>query len=516
MTGDPSTLDVVIVGAGLSGIGMAHHLQRLCPWARYTILEARDAIGGTWDLFRYPGVRSDSDMHTLGYRFRPWRDPDAIAGGDKIRRYIAETAAEAGIDRHIRYGVRIVCAAWSSAEALWRVEAADGRAFACRFLIMCAGYYRYDRGHRPAWPDEGQFAGRIVHPQFWPADLDWRGKRIAVIGSGTTAVTLVPALAEAAAHVTMVQRSPSYVAARPAQDPIAGRLKRVLPLAAAVRLTRWKNVALQMFFFRMARRRPEKVKAELVRLVGKEIGADQARHFTPNYNPWDQRLCLAPDGDLFAAIRSGSASVATGEIERFTSTGLLMADGTEVAADIIVTATGLELSLAGGIALELDGAPVPLARTMAYKGVMFGGVPNFASIFGYTNASWTLKADLSAAFLCRLLNRMRRKRTDIAVAQPDPTVAERPFLDFTSGYVQRARDILPRQGDRGPWRLPQNYLRDLLRLRFGRLEDGVLTLTPLPLAGGEGPRRRGGTVSDAHPACSANYPSREREGSSSA
>jgi monooxygenase len=477
MTGEPSTLDVVIVGAGLSGIGMAHHLQRRCPWVRYTILEARDAIGGTWDLFRYPGVRSDSDMHTLGYRFRPWPHADAIADGASIRGYLEETAAEAGIDDHISFGVRIARAAWSSAEPRWHVEAEDGRTWTCRFLIMCAGYYRYDRGHRPSWPDEDQFGGQIVHPQFWPADLDWRGKRLAVIGSGATAVTLVPALADAAAHVTMVQRSPCYVAARPAQDPIAARLKRLLPLAAAVRLTRWKNVALQMFFFRMARRRPEKVKAELVRLVAKEIGANQARHFTPHYNPWDQRLCLAPDGDLFAAIRAGRASVVTGSIERFTPTGLLMEDGSEIAADIVVTATGLELSLAGGIALELDGAPVQLARTMAYKGVMFGGVPNFASIFGYTNASWTLKADLSAAFLCRLLNRMRRQRADVALAQPDPTVAERPFLDFTSGYVQRAQDILPRQGESGPWRLPQNYLRDLLRLRFGRLDDGALVLS---------------------------------------
>jgi cation diffusion facilitator CzcD-associated flavoprotein CzcO len=467
---------VIIVGAGLSGIGMAHHLQRRCPWASYTILEARGAIGGTWDLFRYPGIRSDSDMHTLGYNFRPWRDALAIAEGHKIRAYIEDTAREAGIERHIRFGSRVERARWSTPEARWTVETSAG-ALSCRFLVMCAGYYSYEEGHRPHWEGEADFAGTIVHPQFWPEDLDWRGKRIAVIGSGATAVTLVPALAPEAAHVTMVQRSPSYVAARPAHDRIAGALKRVLPLRLAAGLTRWKNVLIQQFFFRMARRRPDKVKAKLVELVEKEVGREQARHFTPSYNPWDQRLCLAPDGDLFAAIRAGAASLATGEIERFTPGGIRLKDGSEVAADIIVTATGLKVELAGRVQLTSDSASVQLNETLAYKGVMFSGVPNFASIFGYTNASWTLKADLSAAFLCRLLNRMRRRRETVVVPRRDEQVAERPFLDFTSGYVQRALPHLPKQGETGPWRLKQSYTADLMNLRFGRLDDGVLTFS---------------------------------------
>ncbi len=465
--------DVIIVGAGLSGIGMAHHLQRRCPWATYTVLESRDAIGGTWDLFRYPGIRSDSDMHTLGYNFRPWRDGQAIAAGDKIRNYIQETAREAAIDRHIRFGAKVQAASWSSAEALWRVETAGG-ALTCRFLVMCSGYYSYAEGHRPRWQGEADFSGRIAHPQFWPDDLDWRGKRVAVIGSGATGVTLVPALAKKAAHVTMVQRSPSYVAALPSQDRVATALKRWLPMKTAVGLTRWKNVLIQQFLFRMARRRPEKAKARLIELVKQQIGAEHAHHFTPRYNPWDQRLCLAPDGDLFAAIRAGTASVATGEIERFTPAGLRLADGTQIPADIIVTATGLKVELAGGVQLFTDGAPVRLGDTMAYKGVMFSGLPNFASIFGYTNASWTLKADLSAAFLCRLMNRMRRRGERVVVPRRDPGVGERPFLDFTSGYVRRALPDLPKQGESGPWRLKQSYTADLLNLRFGRIDDGVL------------------------------------------
>lgn len=465
--------DVIIVGAGLSGIGMAHHLQRLCPWASYRILEARDAIGGTWDLFRYPGVRSDSDMHTLGYSFRPWRNGQAIAPGGKIRDYIEDTAREAGIDRHIAFGTRLRHAAWSSNDALWTLETSGGT-LTCRFLIMCSGYYSYAEGHRPRWEGEKDFTGQIVHPQFWPDDLDWRGKRVAVIGSGATAVTLVPAMAKDAAHVTMVQRSPSYVAARPAHDKIASGLKRVLPLRTAAGLTRWKNVLLQQWFFGLARRKPARIKAKLVELVEKEIGPEQARHFTPAYDPWTQRLCLAPDGDLFAAMRDGKASVVTGRIARFGRDGLVMADGGEVPADIVVTATGLKLELAGGATLARDGGPIRLGDTMAYKGVMFGGLPNFASIFGYTNASWTLKADLSAAWLCRLLNRMRKNGERIVTPEADPSVAARPFLDFSSGYIERAAGELPKQGETGPWRLRQSYTADLMNLRYGKLDDGVL------------------------------------------
>lgn len=473
MSEDAPDYDVLIVGAGLSGIGMAHHLQRLCPWASYRILEARAAIGGTWDLFRYPGVRSDSDMHTLGYSFRPWRDGQAIAPGWKIRDYIEDTAREAGIEKHISLATRLVRADWSSADARWTLETSGGP-LSCRFLIMCAGYYSYAEGHRPRWEGEEDFAGQIVHPQFWPEDLDWRDKQVAVIGSGATAVTLIPAMAEDAAHVTMVQRSPSYVAARPANDKIAAGLKRVLPLRAAAGLTRWKNVLLQQWFFRLARRNPARVKAKLVDLVEKEIGAEQARHFTPAYDPWTQRLCLAPDGDLFAAMRNGKASVVTGQIACFGPDGLIMADGSKVPADVIVTATGLKLELAGGATLARDGEPVRLGDTMAYKGVMFGGLPNFASIFGYTNASWTLKADLSAAWLCRLLNRMRKRGERSVTPEADPAVAAKPFLDFSSGYIERAADELPAQGETGPWRLRQSYTADLMNLRYGRLDDGVL------------------------------------------
>ncbi len=473
MASDDPDFDVIIVGAGLSGIGMAHHLQRLCPWASYRILEARAAIGGTWDLFRYPGVRSDSDMHTLGYSFRPWRDGQAIAPGEKIRAYVEDTAREAGIDRHIAFDTSLKHAAWSGTDAVWRLETSEG-ALTCRFLIMCAGYYSYAEGHRPRWEGEEEFTGQIVHPQFWPEALDWTDKRVAVIGSGATAVTLIPALAQEAAHVTMVQRSPSYVAARPGHDKVAAGLKRALPLKAASGLTRWKNVLLQQWFFRLARRRPARVKAKLVELVEKEIGAEQARHFTPSYDPWTQRLCLAPDGDLFAAMRSGKASVVTGQIARFDPDGLVMADGSQVPAEIIVTATGLKLELAGGATLARDGEAVRLGDTMAYKGVMFGGLPNFASIFGYTNASWTLKADLSSAWLCRLLNRMHKTGERVVIPQVDASVAPRPFLDFSSGYIERAAGELPKQGETGPWRLRQSYTADLMNLRYGRLDDGVL------------------------------------------
>ena len=476
----PEAVDVLIVGAGLSGIGVAHHLQRLAPTERFLILEARDAIGGTWDLFRYPGVRSDSDMHTLGYGFRPWTAGAAIADGAAILDYIRSTADDAGITAHIRFGTRAVRAWWSSHTARWRVEATaptgETQVFETRFLISCTGYYDYHRPHRPHWPNEEAFAGRFVHPQFWPDDLDWRGRRVAVIGSGATAVTLVPALAREAAHVTMVQRTPSFVVARPALDRLAVGLARILPAAAASRLVRLKNIAVTSFFYRLARRRPSQVRAKLIALAAAEVGGDQAAHFTPPYDPWDQRLCLAPDGDLFATIRDGRASMVTGSIRRFTAGGMEMEDGTQVSADIVVTATGLTLKLGGGMALEVDGRPVDLARTMAYKGVMFGGVPNFASVFGYTNASWTLKADLAAAWLCRLLKRMRRRGADIAVPRPDPTINERAFLDFSSGYILRAAHLLPRAGDRGPWRLPQNYWLDLASLRHGRLEDGVLEL----------------------------------------
>ena len=476
----PQHFDVLIVGAGLSGIGMAAHLRRGCPHKTFAILEARGAIGGTWDLFRYPGIRSDSDMYTLGYAFKPWTDAKAIADGPAIRAYVEETAREHDIDRHIRFHHRVVAADWSSEEALWRVEAEgpDGpAAFTCRFLVMAAGYYDYDEGYRPRWPGEEAFAGMVIHPQAWPEGLDHAGKRIAVIGSGATAVTLVPELARTAAKVTMVQRSPSYIVSRPSVDGIAEWLKRWLPARTAYALTRWKNIILTSLFYRLSRSRPDSMAAKLIGLVRGELGDKfDPADFTPPYKPWDQRLCLVPDGDLFAALRDGRAEIATGAIARFTERGLALAGGEEVEADIIVTATGLKVVTLGKVALSLDGRPIEPSQAMTYKGMMLSDVPNLMLVFGYTNASWTLKADLSSAWLVRLLKRMDRAGARVAVARRDPGVADLPFLDFTSGYVQRALPVLPKQGTRPPWRLYQNYWLDLLTLRFGRIEDGTLAL----------------------------------------
>ena len=472
--------EVLIVGAGLSGVGAAAHLQRGCPDKSFLILEARQAIGGTWDLFRYPGIRSDSDMYTLGYAFKPWTSAKAIADGPAIRAYVEETAAERGIDQHIRFGHRVVAADWSSADSAWHVtaETADGEArFTCRFLVMAAGYYDYDEAYQPTWPDEETFDGPVIHPQFWPEALDYSGKRIAVIGSGATAVTLVPELARKAAHVTMVQRSPSYIVARPSVDFIAEWLKRWLRPGKAYALTRWKNVALTWFFFRLARGRPERVAGKLIDLAREEVGERFAeRDFTPGYKPWDQRLCLVPDGDLFKAVRDGSASLATGEIERFTESGLKLAGGKEVAADIIVAATGLKVVAFGKTRISVDGRLADAPQAMIYKGMMLSDVPNMIFIFGYTNASWTLKADLSCDYLVRLLRRMDAAGARVAIARRDPGMDEIPFLDFTSGYVRRALPLLPKQGARRPWRLYQNYLLDLITLRFGRIEDGTLKL----------------------------------------
>ncbi len=479
-------VDVLIVGAGLSGIGAAWHLQDRCPSKSYAIFEARGAIGGTWDLFRYPGIRSDSDMYTLGYRFKPWTEAKAIADGPSILRYVKETAREHGIDRHIRFGHKVVAAHWRPADALWEVEAetADGRmTITASFVLMCSGYYSYDEAHRPSWPDEDQFAGQFVHPQFWPEDLDYSGKRVVVIGSGATAVTLVPELAKQAAHVTMLQRSPTYVVSMPAEDKIATFTNRWLPSKLSYWLTRWRKVGFQLFFYRMTRKRPEKVKTKLLDMVRDALGPDYdiATHFTPRYNPWDQRLCLIPDEDMFAAIRSGEASVVTDAIERFTPDGIVLASGQELKADIVVTATGLKINVMGDARLDMDGAPIDLGRSLIYKGMMIGDVPNLTFCFGYTNASWTLKADLTSEYVCRLINHMDAKGVRIATPKLAPGLTEAPFLDFQSGYIQRALDKLPKQGTEKPWRLYQNYAFDLVTLRFGKLDDGTMAFTnPAP------------------------------------
>jgi len=472
----PEHLDVLIVGAGISGIDAAYHLQKRCPEKRWLILEAREAIGGTWDLFRYPGIRSDSDMHTLGFPFRPWTGDKAIADGADIRAYVADTAREFGIDRRIRFGCKAVRASWSSASARWTVEAEDGARFSCAFLFLCAGYYDYERGYRPEWEGEGAYRGPIVHPQSWPGQLDIAGKRIAVIGSGATAVTLVPALAESASHVTMVQRSPSYIVSRPSRDGLAQGLRRWLPLSVADRITRWKNVLLGMFFFSRARKRPAEIRAKILELIARDLpGHDIERDFGPSYNPWDQRVCLVPDGDLFAAIRAGKVSIATGRIAHFDETGLVLESGERIEADIVVAATGLVVRLLGGIALEVDGAAVNVADRFNYKGMMLSDVPNLALSFGYTNASWTLKCDLTSRYVCRLLRHMDRKGWSISVPRFGHAAPERsPMLDFSSGYVTRAAASLPSQGPKAPWRVHQNYLKDLAILRFGRIDDGAM------------------------------------------
>ena len=479
----PTPFDVLIIGAGLSGIGAACALTSRCPDKRYAILEARHAIGGTWDLFRYPGIRSDSDMYTLSYSFKPWLHRNAIADGPDIRRYIEETAEQAGVTQHIRYGNKVTAAVWSSEEACWTLTVAitqpDGvieeTFLRTRFLSVCAGYYSYDEGHRPAFPGETTFKGQIIHPQFWPEDLDYAGKRVVVIGSGATAVTLVPAMARTAAHVTMLQRSPSYVVSRPLQDGIAQGLQKWLPMPTAHALTRWKNVLVGSFFYRIARRKPEMFKQRILQMAREELGPSvDIRHFTPTYNPWDQRICAVPDGDLFRDIREGRASVVTDTIDQFTPTGIRLASGEEIEADIIVTATGLKLNSLGDMTVTVDGEAVEPGQSMAYKGMMLSDIPNLILTFGYTNSSWTLKAELTANYTCRLLRHMDRKGYRIAVPRRDPQVQTAPFLDFTSGYVQRAAGLLPKQGDRRPWQVYQNYTQDKLTIQYGRLDDGVM------------------------------------------
>ncbi|MET3710131.1 cation diffusion facilitator CzcD-associated flavoprotein CzcO [Sphingomonas trueperi] len=477
--------DVLVVGAGISGIGAGYHLQTQSPGRTYAILEGRERMGGTWDLFRYPGIRSDSDMYTLGFPFRPWTDAKAIADGDAILRYLVDTARDFGIDRHIRYRHKVVGAAWSSEEALWTVTVETGgqtRQFSCSFLFLCSGYYNYERGHLPDFAGREDFRGRIVHPQFWTPDIDHAGKRVVVIGSGATAVTLVPELARTAAHVTMLQRSPSYVVARPSQDRIANWLRCLLPAKAAYGLTRWKNVLLGQYFYGLARKHPVKAKARLVEMVRCELdpGYDVATHFTPSYDPWDQRLCLVPDADLFAAIRGGKADVVTDRIERFTPEGLKLQSGRELAADLVVTATGLEVQLMGGVPVTVDAEAVDWSQRLTYKGMMFSGVPNFAIAFGYTNASWTLKADLTARYVTRLLAAMAKRGMRQVTPQPSAPVEPQPFLDFTSGYVQRALHLLPRQGHRKPWRVHQSYTRDLLAMKYGGIDDDMVFSNPEP------------------------------------
>jgi monooxygenase len=474
--------DVLIIGAGLSGIGAGYHLQTRCPRKSYAILESRGRLGGTWDLFRYPGIRSDSDMHTLGYSFKPWKEAKAIADGSSILEYVREAAHEHGIDRKIRFDHRVIGASWSTQDAKWTVDAECGAAreplrFTCNFLFSCSGYYNYAAGYTPDFPGADRFAGRIVHPQKWSDDIAYAGKRVIVIGSGATAVTLVPALAESAAHVTMLQRSPTYIVAAPAEDRAANWLRRHLPAPTAYGLIRWKNVLFGMLFFQLSKRAPERVKRLILKGVRSELGPtfDIATHFTPSYKPWDQRLCLVPNGDLFAALKQGRASVVTDQIETFTERGIKLRSGAELEADIIVTATGLNLEVLGGMQLIVDGKHVDLPNTLTYKGMMYSDVPNLVSSFGYTNASWTLKCDLTCEYACRLINHMQQRGLRQCTPRNlDPSMTQEPWLDFSSSYVKRSIAKFPKQGSKAPWKLYQNYALDLMSLKFGAVDDGTM------------------------------------------
>jgi cation diffusion facilitator CzcD-associated flavoprotein CzcO len=483
-------VDVLIIGAGLSGIGMACHLTRETTGRSYTILERRDAIGGTWDLFRYPGIRSDSDMYTFGYGFRPWHGTKVLADGPSIRQYITDTATEYGVTEHIRFGRRVTEASWSSERGVWTVTAVDERGgetevYTADFLAGCTGYYDYDNGYRPEFPGEENFQGPIVHPQHWPQDLDFRDKQVVVIGSGATAITLIPAMSGAAAHVTMLQRSPTYISSLPADDPVAVGLKAArVPAAIAYRTGRARNIAIQRASFRLSRKNPALMRRVLLNAVRMQAGPGiDLRHFSPRYNPWDQRLCIVPGGDLFKELRSGRASVVTDRIETFTETGIRLASGQELPADIVVSATGLSVQMLGGARLVVDGEPVVTRDLLVYKGTLFSGLPNMMFVLGYTNASWTLKADLASEYFCRLLNHMAAHGYSrfVAVPQQDDRSADSVMgSELTSGYVQRADPVMPRQGTRGPWRVVNNYFRDRKRLRKEPVEDGILQFSRYP------------------------------------
>ncbi|PSR57897.1 MULTISPECIES: flavin-containing monooxygenase [Nocardia] len=465
MTAAGEYVDVVIVGAGLSGIGAGYRVQTELPGKSYAILEARESLGGTWDLFRYPGIRSDSDMFTLGYPFEPWRDAKSIADGPSILRYITETARRYGIDKHIRYGTKVVAAQWSSAESRWTLTLRQGdaeRTLSCRFLYSCAGYYDYDEGHAPEFPGVETFSGTMVHPQFWPEDLDYAGKKVVVIGSGATAVTLVPAMAEQAELVTMLQRSPTWISAVPGRDKQADKIRELLPAGLAHRVIRTKNILFNVGFYQYCRRRPQAARKLLTGLTTRILKDEKlvAEHFTPEYNPWDQRLCAVPDADFFKAMRKGKAEVVTDHIDTFVPEGIRLTSGRVLPADVVISATGLKLLAFGGITLEVDGEPVNLSDRFVWQGTMLTGVPNFAVCIGYTNASWTLRADLTSRLVCKVIAHMDRRGYDAVVPQPQGELTEHPLLDLASGYIQRSIGDFPRQGDRHPWKVRQNYLLD--------------------------------------------------------
>ena len=475
-------VDVLIVGAGISGIGAAYHLQRDCPNKSYTILEGRAALGGTWDLFRYPGIRSDSDMYTLGFSFKPWKEQKAIADGPSILKYLEETADENNIREKIQFNHQVKSAAWSSENACWTVsvqqkDTAESVTYTCNFLFLCGGYYKYEAGYTPDFPGMGDFEGQVIHPQKWTDDINYQNKKVVVIGSGATAVTLVPVLAKQAEHVTMLQRSPTYMLSRPSEDALANRLRKILPAKLAYDLIRWRNVLLTMFVFNRSKKNPEGMKKYLINQTRKRLNDDYDvdTHFTPSYGPWDQRLCLVPDDDFFEALNEESASIVTDHIDTFTKKGIKLKSGQELEADMIVTATGLTLEVFNGIAVTVDDETVKPSDTYMYKGMMYNDIPNLATSFGYTNASWTLRADLTCAYVCRLLNHM--DKTGLPQCTPrlnDPDMKETTWFNLSSGYVRRAADKLPKQGDKNPWIAPQNYLLDIFNLKLKSVEDGSM------------------------------------------
>jgi monooxygenase len=476
-------VDVLIIGAGLSGVGAACQLRRLCPERSLQVFESRAASGGTWDLFRYPGIRSDSDMYTFSYGFKPWLDDSAIADGDKIRAYIREAAAEYDVEPHIQYQHKVVSANWSSADKRWLVTAERGDtgervSVSCRFVFNCSGYYDYDEGYTPEFDGTKDFSGQIIHAQQWPEELDYQGKRVVVIGSGATAITLVPTMAKDTASITMLQRSPTYIAHVPSEDPTARKLKKWLPKSLVFRLMRWKKVAFQLYIYRLSRKNPEMLRKFLLGLLRKELGPDYdiGTHFTPHYNPWDQRLCASRDGDLFAAIREGRAEVVTDHIDHFNEQGIALKSGAQLEADIVVMATGLNLKFAGGIAYSIDDKILDFKEHFIYRGMMFSDVPNMAFTVGYTNSSWTLKADLVSAYVCRLLNKMKSTGKDSATPRINGSLEEAPLLDFDAGYVVRSRSEMPKQGDRFPWKMYQNYIKDFISMRLGRLDKNEIEL----------------------------------------
>jgi cation diffusion facilitator CzcD-associated flavoprotein CzcO len=477
-----SHVDVLIIGAGISGIGAAYHLQKHCPGKTYAIIEARNAVGGTWDLFRYPGIRSDSDMYTFGFNFKPWNSAKAISPGTEIREYVTEAATENGIAKHIEFGHKVVEANWCSQTTRWHstlkdVKTGELQVMTSNYFFSCGGYYNYDQGYMPEFPNQDAFTGPVIHPQHWPKDLDYAGKKVIVIGSGATAVTLVPTMAETAASVTMLQRSPTYIASRPAEDALANSLRAYLPQKLAYGISRWKNILMGMFFFGYARKNPAKVKQMLVGEIQKNLGPDfdVEKHFSPSYKPWDQRICLVPDADLFTAIKKGTANVVTDHIKTFTATGIELESGEHLTADIIIAATGLNAELFSGMQLSVDDVLIEPNKKFVYKGMMLNGLPNFAFTLGYTNASWTLKSDLVGEYVCRLINHVDSTDNDYFVPTlPAAGITEEPIMDFTSGYVLRSQDKMPRQGNVKPWKLNQNYVLDKLSLGMGSVVDDCM------------------------------------------